>query len=1183
MKKGLLFIIMILLFSISLGVLCLAAPPDSSYELVFSDEFEGDSLNLDTWYYRTGGRYGGVNKAENVRVENGSLLIDYKKVGNEFSGGGVHTTFTTGYGYYEVRARVFDGVNGLHTSFWTTGSNTFAEKPENEPLFPSSLEIDIFEIDSREDGKNPNISHGTHVFYRGKDSSFRERYTELDVTEWFVMGMERLPDRLNFYINGELVSTQENLDFFGYAYTWLTALASPDHYLKADGTYNIDLSKIDENGLFGSSEFDYFRYYQRPMQGTNMLSNGNFEYNRAGEDSIPRHYVLKGDLSASATEKTPFAYDEFIVHSHKSGAPYELLSGQELCYLLPGKYTFKGQFKASEGLTSARVVVYDQNNNVLAEKNIPQSNDWTELCITDIPISNYAFVTVESSSEGGTVLSMDALEFYLQSGTPYTLTATPEYEKYMGEKVIDVEEYEFEHATDYAGDFKASGIMGYYLNENNPDAFVEWEFEASKDGYYTPQWYHLPRSDNPLTQTMTVILPDGTESSVVLDAQNGVEGYVSLGDFELKKEEILTIRATHDGTKKNMRITKLRVPYTEELFYSEATILQLNNRIFVHQKYPYLFEETLTPYKQDDVYYIPYQMLKSTTGIDLELSNDTTYVTDAQLKKAGIQVSVSEDYLYLTPHDITFTAESDTICREALIGYTSPETVLQATYSSYQGDAYQQTVYPLSEAYFYGDWLNSYHVVPHKYADDNTSYAEWTIDAPKSGTYTLEYYSPNRINAASGVALDLYANGVKQKYTLNQTDEEKIGWYTLGDITFTEEDKTLKLHVQRESAQGHLRVYAIRLVPTVKTETFIGERDVLLSEYYAHNSDAAEKVGGWIQSGGIYSDCIAVRNTEKDAKITWTVTPKTEDNYSIQLFNPRYFETATEKAIITLTVNGETCRYEWNQKPENAENNGAGWYDLGTFALKPSDTIKVSMINGTESGWLRAKALRLVPENSPIYLVGDFDEPLQELHTFTEATLTGTWGKSNAAGIKGSYYTPDNATATWNFAPSSANKYSIQIYMPCSAGNSAAKSYVTLSVNGISHKFLFNQSQDTETYTGWYELCVQDLPQDAEISITIGKNDGSNLRAKAVRLIPYPGCATTAQNGTVVTANIGTLSNHHNNFLFAEFDSNGILQSITTYETAPAVDLTLTNANNKYQLFFWGDYFKPVSASTGTK
>lgn len=110
-----------------------------------------------------------------------------------------------------------------------------------------------------------------------------------------------------------------------------------------------------------------------------------------------------------------------------------------------------------------------------------------------------------------------------------------------------------------------------------------------------------------------------------------------------------------------------------------------------------------------------------------------------------------------------------------------------------------------------------------------------------------------------------------------------------------------------------------------------------------------------------------------------------------------------------------------------------------------------------------------------------------------------------------------------------------------------------------------------------------DLPQDAEISITIGKTDGSNLRAKAVRLIPYPGCASTAQNGTVVTANIGTLSNHHNNFLFAEFDSNGILQSITTYETAPAVDLTLTNANNKYQLFFWGDYFKPISASTGTK
>lgn len=1183
MKKKILFLTMIILCTALSSVVAFAAPPSDAYVLVFSDEFNEDTLDTAVWDYRLGGRYGSVNKPENVRIANGSLLIDYKKVGDEFSGGGVCTTFPMGYGYYEVRTRVFDGANGLHTSFWLTGASCRPTKPENEPTNISSMEIDIFEIDSRQDGKHPNISHGTHLFYKETDSSFRERYEELDVTEWFVMGLERLPDRLNFYINGELISTHEDISMFGPTYMWLTALASPEHYLNEDGTYNIDFSKLDENGLFGSSEFDYFRYYQQPMQNNNLFANHNFEVNRSGAAAIPRLYTVKGDSLASSVEKSPFAYEGFLTHSHKSGVPYELMTGQELWYILPGNYTFKGQFKASDGFTTARLAVYEKDGTLIASKDIPVCDNWTEVTLTDIPINDYAFAVVESASEGGTVLAMDCLEFYKQEGTHYPYTSTPAYERYMGGNILDTTVYTFEEASDSVGLYHKSSVKGYYLNENNPDAYVEWTIKADKDGSYTPQWYHLPRSDSPVMQYMKVILPDGTEHVTALDGKVGVEGYVSLGDFELKLNEELKVRTYYaNKSNKNLRITELRVPYTEELFYSQSTLLQLGERIFVHQEYPYLFDkadETLVPYKKDGVYYIPYQTLHAVAGITADIGEDSVYVTDEQLKNAGLAVTVSDHYLFLHQEGLTFTATADEACRDALMEYTSPDTILKSTYVSNDNDP-NQLLFKHTEAFMYGNWNNSSHIISHKYTDmgETNAYAEWNISAPSAGGYALEYYSPNHINASSGTEISVYFNGTKQRYMLNQTDESKIGWYNLGNLTLTD-NLNIKVHVERKASQGHMRVYAIRLVPLTREATYAGNMDDMMQEYYPHTAENVVKTGSYITSGAPHGDCIAWRNSEREAKITWTLSPLTENNYSVQVFNPRFAESSTTKALVKLGMGAREYHYELNQKPESAEETLEGWYDLGTFTLTPEDVITISMEHAQFDSWLRAKAVRLVPQNVDMHLTGNFDEPTQELHEFAEATTVGSWGKSSGTGtIKGAYYTQQaDASVTWNFKPQKAQKYSVQVFMPCSAGNSATAVTVALTIDNGAHTFTFNQSQDTATYAGWYELCLADLTEKSDISITIQKISGSNLRAKAVRLIPYPGAASVVKDGTTVTANIGTLSRYHDSFLVAEFDANGILQSVKQFDTAPAVNLTLADAENSVNLFFWNDNFYPVT------
>ena len=61
-----------------------AAPPEGQgYQLLYADEFDGDKLNLNDWYYREGRRTGGgyingLNLKENVYLKDGKLVIEAK-------------------------------------------------------------------------------------------------------------------------------------------------------------------------------------------------------------------------------------------------------------------------------------------------------------------------------------------------------------------------------------------------------------------------------------------------------------------------------------------------------------------------------------------------------------------------------------------------------------------------------------------------------------------------------------------------------------------------------------------------------------------------------------------------------------------------------------------------------------------------------------------------------------------------------------------------------------------------------------------------------------------------------------------------------------------------------------------------------------------------------------------------
>jgi beta-glucanase (GH16 family) len=152
-----------LLFTVSLAA---ANGADSPWRLVWSDEFDGARLDYNKWAVEENAHGGGngeeqffVDRPENVRVENGNLIIEARKERFESSGqlrqytsGRIRTKYRADwkYGRVEVRAKLPTG-RGLWPAIWMLPTQ------DHYGGWAASGEIDIMELI----GHEPNTVHGT--------------------------------------------------------------------------------------------------------------------------------------------------------------------------------------------------------------------------------------------------------------------------------------------------------------------------------------------------------------------------------------------------------------------------------------------------------------------------------------------------------------------------------------------------------------------------------------------------------------------------------------------------------------------------------------------------------------------------------------------------------------------------------------------------------------------------------------------------------------------------------------------------------------------------------------------------------------------------------------------------------------------------------------------------------------
>ena len=135
------------------------AAPKKQWELFWSDEFDGDGLDMTKWNIESGSTSTVIKSQDNVKVENGDCVITLRRNhptdGYEYSSSYVTTAnkFSFCYGRLEFRAKLPVG-QGVWPALWTLGDNYLAIA-NDEKGWPLCGEIDVMELVGSSHPQNP--------------------------------------------------------------------------------------------------------------------------------------------------------------------------------------------------------------------------------------------------------------------------------------------------------------------------------------------------------------------------------------------------------------------------------------------------------------------------------------------------------------------------------------------------------------------------------------------------------------------------------------------------------------------------------------------------------------------------------------------------------------------------------------------------------------------------------------------------------------------------------------------------------------------------------------------------------------------------------------------------------------------------------------------------------------------
>ena len=262
--------------------------PWGDRELVWSDEFDGTSLDMTKWAYQTGRQdhYGSstgpwawgnnelqyYTEGDNVTVSDGTMKITAQREampdGATFSSSRIVTrdNYSFTYGYIEARIKL-PAVSGLWPAFWMLPQPSSTANSNNEyGGWPNSGEIDIMEARGREPDRIDNTLHYSSGSWSSTYRTSKHIFENSTISDWHTYGLEWTEDHIAWYVDGtEAFRLTSDVYWSSSAPDDDNAPFDVDFYilfnLAVGGNYDGGVQPPD-SFTSGDMEVDYVRVYQ---------------------------------------------------------------------------------------------------------------------------------------------------------------------------------------------------------------------------------------------------------------------------------------------------------------------------------------------------------------------------------------------------------------------------------------------------------------------------------------------------------------------------------------------------------------------------------------------------------------------------------------------------------------------------------------------------------------------------------------------------------------------------------------------------------------------------------------------------------------------------------------------------------------------------------------------------------
>ncbi len=242
-----------------------------SYNLVFEDNFEGDTLNLNNWGFDIGGHGWGnaelqyYTPGNNVTVKDGNLTIEARKEHHEDKDYTSCRLVTKNkhdilYGKIEVRAKVPSAL-GAWPAIWMLPTDW------EYGGWPESGEIDIMEhVGYRKEIIHASVHTGAYNHKIGTEKTVVTLNKNKVANNFNVYAIEWLPDAIHFSVNGEVYNTYRPTDYIENPTFMEWPFDKRMHLILnvAVGGYWGGAEGLNEHEFPQQMVVDYVKFYQSP-------------------------------------------------------------------------------------------------------------------------------------------------------------------------------------------------------------------------------------------------------------------------------------------------------------------------------------------------------------------------------------------------------------------------------------------------------------------------------------------------------------------------------------------------------------------------------------------------------------------------------------------------------------------------------------------------------------------------------------------------------------------------------------------------------------------------------------------------------------------------------------------------------------------------------------------------------